>query len=108
MAFTLTEKAATEVKRIMEEQKSDENTLLRIGVAGGGCSGFAYSLVFDTNYDETVDRRYEYHGVSVVMNKKHALYLDQTTTDFYEGADRRGFTFDDPNAVRACSGCGGH
>jgi iron-sulfur cluster assembly protein len=52
-----------------------------------------------------VDAKYDFHGVPVVVDKKSALYLDGTTVDFYEGIDRRGFTFDNPNAVKTC-GCG--
>lgn len=105
MAIVITEKAAAEVKRIIEDQKLAENTVLRVGVTGGGCSGFSYALGFDEKYDEKVDSRYEYHGVPVVVDKKSALYLDGTTVDFYDGIERRGFTFDNPNAVKSC-GCG--
>lgn len=105
MAVALSEKAANEVKRIMQEQKFDADTVLRVGVAGGGCSGFQYSLGFDKTYDEKVDSKYDFHGVTVVVDKKSALYLDGTTVDFYEGLEKRGFTFDNPNAVKSC-GCG--
>lgn len=105
MGIVLTEKAAGEVKRIIEDQKLEEGTVLRVGVAGGGCSGFSYSLGFDKAFDEQVDAKYEYHGVPVVVDKKSALYLDGTTVDFYDGIEKRGFTFDNPNAVKSC-GCG--
>lgn len=105
MGITLTERAATEVKRIMEEQKMDESTVLRVGVVGGGCSGFQYSLGFDNNYDEKADSKAAFHGVTVVVDKKSALYLDGTTVDFYDGLEKRGFTFDNPQAVKSC-GCG--
>jgi len=105
MSIILTEKAAGEVKRIIEDQKLEDGTVLRVGVAGGGCSGFSYSLGFDKSYDEKVDSKYEYHGVPVVVDKKSALYLDGTTVDFYDGIEKRGFTFDNPNAVKSC-GCG--
>lgn len=105
MSIVLTEKAAKEVQRIIEDQKLEDGTVLRVGVAGGGCSGFSYSLGFDKSFDETVDAKYEYHGVPVVVDKKSALYLDGTTVDFYEGVEKRGFTFDNPNAVKSC-GCG--
>jgi iron-sulfur cluster assembly protein len=104
-AVTLTEKAATEVKRIMDEQKLEQGTVLRVGVRGGGCSGFSYALGFDKNYDEQADTKYDQHGVPLVVDKKSALYLDGTTVDFYDGIERRGFTFDNPNAVKSC-GCG--
>ncbi len=105
MAITLTEKAATEVKKIMQEKKLSDETVLRVGVTGGGCSGFSYALGFDNGYDAKADSRYDVHGVTMVVDKKSALYLDGTTVDFYDGIERRGFTFDNPNAVKSC-GCG--
>jgi len=105
MAVALTERAAKEVKKIIEDQKMDAATLLRVGVAGGGCSGFQYSLGFDQKFDEKVDSKYDCHGISLVVDKKSALYLDGTTVDFYEGLEKRGFTFDNPNATKSC-GCG--
>lgn len=105
MSIVLTENAAKEVKRIIEDQKLEDDTLLRVGVAGGGCSGFSYSLGFDRAFDENADSKFEFHGIPVVVDKKSALYLDGTTVDFYEGLEKRGFTFDNPNAVKSC-GCG--
>lgn len=105
MSVLLSEKAAKEVKKIIEEQKYPDATLLRVGVAGGGCSGFQYSLGFDQAFDEKADKKYQYHGVTVVVDKKSELYLDGTTVDFYEGLDKRGFTFENPNATKSC-GCG--
>jgi iron-sulfur cluster assembly protein len=105
MAVALTERAAKEVKKIIEDQKMEPATLLRVGVAGGGCSGFQYSLGFDQKFDEKIDSKYDCHGVSLVVDKKSALYLDGTTVDFYEGLEKRGFTFDNPNATKSC-GCG--
>ena len=72
MSVMLTEKAAHEVKKIITEQKLDPATVLRVGVAGGGCSGFQYSLGFDTAFDPKADTRTEQHGVAVVV----ALWAD--------------------------------
>jgi iron-sulfur cluster assembly protein len=105
MSVTLTEKAATEVKKIIADQKLDADTLLRVGVAGGGCSGFSYSLGFDKQYDPKSYTKSDQHGVAVVVDKKSDLFLDGTTLDFHEGIDKRGFTFDNPNAKKSC-GCG--
>jgi len=105
MSITLTEKAATEVKKILDEQKCEPGTFLRVGVTGGGCSGFSYALGFDKQYDEKVDAKLDQHGVTVVVDKKSALYLDGTAVDFHEGVEKRGFTFENPNAVKSC-GCG--
>jgi iron-sulfur cluster assembly protein len=105
MGIILSERAASEVKKVLQEQNQSEATLLRVRVVGGGCSGFSYDLRFDSNYDEKADTKYEHHGVTVVVDKKSALYLDGTTVDYYEGLEKRGFTFDNPNAVKTC-GCG--
>jgi iron-sulfur cluster assembly protein len=105
MAVTLTERAAGEVRRVKEQQNFEPETFLRIGVTGGGCSGFSYSLGFDKSYDEKNDSKYNFFGTDVVVDKKSLLYLDGTTVDFYEGIERRGFTFENPNAVKSC-GCG--
>ena len=58
----LTEKAASEVKKIITEQNLPEGTVLRVGVQGGGCSGFSYSLGFDTSTSER-DRVVDLHGI---------------------------------------------
>jgi iron-sulfur cluster assembly protein len=105
MAITITEKAAGEMKRVITEQKMADCTVLRVGVAGGGCSGFQYSLGFDETTDAAKDDVSDQHGLTVAVDKKSALFLDGTTVDFYEGLEKRGFTFDNPNAVKSC-GCG--
>lgn len=110
MAVILTEQAASEVKRIMESQQVEPNTVLRMGVAGGGCAGLTYTLGFDTEFDARLDVRYEQHGVPLVTRKKMALHLDGTTIDFQDSPMGRGFTIDNPNYPRGggCPGCGGH
>jgi len=105
MSVMLSERAAKEVQKIIADQKMEPNTMLRIGVAGGGCSGFQYALGFDEKFDEKADAKRDFFGVTVVVDKKSDLYLDGTTVDFYEDISRRGFTFDNPNAVKSC-GCG--
>lgn len=105
MAITVTEKAAGEIQRVIQEKSMPETTVLRIGIAAGGCSGFSYKLGFDEKTDPAKDHVSDQHGVSVAVDKKSALYLDGTTLDFYDGLERRGFTFDNPNAMKSC-GCG--
>ena len=104
MAVTLSEKAAIEVKRIIEEQGMEPGTYLRVGVQGGGCSGFSYSLGWDTEASER-DRVTDFHGVQLIMDKKFDAYLDGTEIDFYDGLEKRGFVFNNPNVVKSC-GCG--
>lgn len=105
MSITLTEAAANEIRRVMEEQNREELKYVRVGIAAGGCSGFQYAFNFTNEYDQSDDFMSEQHGVGVVVDKKSDLYLDGTTIDFYAGLDKRGFTFNNPNAVKSC-GCG--
>lgn len=105
MSITLTERAAQEVIKAREANKADEAMFLRIGVKGGGCSGFNYSMQFDTHFDEAADAKYEFYGVQVVVDKKSALYLEGMTVDWYESLEQKGFKFDNPNATKTC-GCG--
>ena len=105
MPLLLTESAAQELKKVIVEQKLPGTTVLRVGVAGGGCSGFEYRLGFDDKVDEKTDTVREMHGIRVAVDKKSDLYLDGTEIDFHEGIDRRGFVFNNPNAVKSC-GCG--
>jgi iron-sulfur cluster assembly protein len=104
MGVTLTEKAAGEVKKIITDQNLPEGTVLRVGVQGGGCSGFSYSLNFDTDTSDR-DRVVEVHGVKMAVEKKYDPYLDGTVLDFYDGLEKRGFVFNNPNVTKSC-GCG--
>ena len=105
MAITLTETAVLEVKKVIEEQKMEDNTMLRVSVVGGGCSGYSYLLDFDKEYDAEKDIRSEHFGLSVIVDKKSSLYLEGITIDYYTGLDKRGFVFNNPNATKSC-GCG--
>jgi iron-sulfur cluster assembly protein len=105
MGVLITETAAREIKKVITEQKMPETVALRIGVAGGGCSGFEYKLGFDENVNDETDSVREIHGVRVAVDKKSSLYLDGTQIDFHEGLDKRGFVFNNPNATKSC-GCG--
>ncbi|MEC9092428.1 MAG: iron-sulfur cluster assembly accessory protein [Planctomycetota bacterium] len=105
MSLLLTEKAANEIRRAMEEQNPGQDVMLRVGVKGGGCSGFQYALDFDDKSDDEADLKIEQHGVTVVVDKKCLLYLEGTTLDYYESIENRGFTFDNPNVTKSC-GCG--
>jgi len=104
MSVTLSESAAREVKKIITEQSLPEGTVLRIGVQGGGCSGMSYTLNFDSSVSER-DRIAELHGVKLAVDKKFEPYLEGTVVDFYDGLEKRGFVFNNPNVVKSC-GCG--
>ncbi len=100
---SLTERAARQVKKIIEEEKIPSDHILRIAVKGGGCSGLSYSLGFDGRTDN--DEYYTTRGVDVIVDKRHILYLSGISVDFHDGLDARGFVFNNPNATSTC-GCG--
>ena len=87
----------------MKEQKVAPDYGLRIGVKGGGCSGFSYILGFDLMKEK--DDVYEVNGLKVYMEKSHGMYLAGMEIDWVEGLNNRGFTFNNPNATSSC-GCG--
>ena len=101
-AIKLTEIAAVEAKNYIKESKEK---YLRISVKGGGCSGFEYSLTVGHEYDEQKDTLSHQHGVDVIVDRKSALYLDGPVLDYFTDISKRGFTFNNPNAVKSC-GCG--
>jgi iron-sulfur cluster assembly protein len=105
MAITVTEKAAGEVKRIIEEQQFKEKVYLRMRVVGGGCSGFQHKLDLDLNVNPKLDEVYEFHGIPVVVDKRSLMYLDNAQVDFHDDLNRRGFSISNPNAKSTC-GCG--
>jgi iron-sulfur cluster assembly protein len=104
MPISLTERAAKEVFAILKDRNLPETTRLRVGVKGGGCSGFTYTLDLVDNKGEH-DEEFESHGVKVVCDLKSYLYLNGTTVDFKDEVMGRGFVFDNPNATSRC-GCG--
>ncbi|MCG8373450.1 MAG: iron-sulfur cluster assembly accessory protein [Balneolales bacterium] len=100
---TMTERAARQVMKIKGEEGLDSNLYLRVAVEGGGCSGLSYKLGLDHRQEN--DTIFECHGVEMVVNPDHLLYLEGIEIDYPDGLDARGFTFDNPNAVDNC-GCG--
>src|SRR3954471_4769017 len=110
MPITVTEKAAGEVKRILDEQKREgaelpEKLYLRLRVVGGGCSGFQHKLDLDPDVKEKIDEVFEFHGVQVVVDKKSLLYLADAHVDYHDELHRSGFSITNPSAKSTC-GCG--
>jgi iron-sulfur cluster insertion protein len=101
----ITEKAASEVKRIVAEQGSEDKLYLRLRVVGGGCSGFQNKLDLDPQVNEKLDATFEVQGVDVVIDKRSLLYLDGVTVDFHDDLNKRGFSVTNPQAKGTC-GCG--
>ena len=102
----ISDKAKSKVAQLMTDAgiAKDPSYFLRVGVVGGGCSGLSYKLDFD-NEAKPMDQVFEDNGVKVVTDLKSFLYLVNTTLDFSDGLNGKGFYFSNPNASRTC-GCG--
>jgi len=118
MAVNVTDTAAREVSTIIKQQELDpEKACLRVGVKGGGCSGFSYLLDLTEarrDSDEVWEQEYSFSGngsgeekftLRVICDPKSYLYLNGTTVDFKDELMGRGFVFNNPNASSTC-GCG--
>ncbi|MFC1477035.1 HesB/IscA family protein [candidate division KSB1 bacterium] len=100
----ITEAAAHEIKRHMEQAKLPDSCGLKVGVSGGGCSGLQYTMNFMES-PEQGDKVFEEHGIRLFVDIKSFLYLQGTTLDFSGGLNGKGFIFTNPNANKTC-GCG--
>ncbi len=100
---TFTPNAVKKIKEIMAQQ-NPVPAGLRVGVVGGGCSGFSYSMAFE-NQAGMMDKTYEIDGLKVFVDGTSAMYLQGATVDYVETIEGAGFKFENPNAQRTC-GCG--
>jgi len=102
----VTERAAQEIVRVIEEQNMPADaTWVRIGAKGGGCSGFSYVLDFDQAGPTEFDLAFEMHGVKYIVDKKSEFFMGGTILDFNDDLLNRGFAFKNPSATGTC-GCG--
>src|SRR5262249_47539667 len=106
MPITLTPGAVSKVKEIMDQQEP-KPAGLRIGVVGGGCSGFSYSMMFEGEPDNEagMDKIFNFEGLKVFVDQTSLLYLENTQVDYIEALEGSGFKFSNPNVKTTC-GCG--
>ncbi len=102
--ITITDKGAEKVHEFLDAQGADVSSAgLRVGVKGGGCSGFQYNLAFDEQRDG--DEVFEYAGLKVYVDKPSLPYVRGSVIDYVESLQGAGFQVNNPNVVAAC-GCG--
>ena len=102
--ITLSEKGAEKVQEFLSTQSAVAETAgLRVGVRGGGCSGFQYALAFDEQRDG--DTVFEDKGIRLLVDTQSLPYVQGSTIDFVDGLQGAGFKVDTPNVIAAC-GCG--
>lgn len=107
MALVITDKAADEVRKAMAVMKFEEEMYLRVAImASAGC-GVQYGLTFvPTSELKTDDTTSELSGLKVVLDSKSAILLEETTIDFFDSADKKGFTFQNNLPTSSCGSCG--
>jgi iron-sulfur cluster assembly protein len=98
-----TEKGAEKVQEFLAGQQADVSAGLRVGVRGGGCSGFQYQLAFDEHRDG--DIVFEDHGLRILVDGQSLPYVDGSSIDYVDSLQGAGFQVNNPNVVAAC-GCG--
>ena len=102
--ISLTDKGAAKAREYLESQGIDMAVAgLRVGVRGGGCSGFQYHLAFDEQHAE--DRVFESHGLRLLVEPDAFEYVDGSQIDYVDALTGAGFKVENPNVVAAC-GCG--
>jgi iron-sulfur cluster assembly accessory protein len=102
--IVFTDRSAEKVLEFLAAQAADSTTAgLRVGVRGGGCSGFQYQLAFDERRDGDVV--FEDHGLQVLVDGPSLPYVDGSTIDYVDSLQGAGFQVNNPNVVAAC-GCG--
>lgn len=102
--ITLTDKGAEKVREFLAAQGSGVETAgLRVGVRGGGCSGFQYALAFDNTREDDVI--FEDKGIRLLVDKPSLPYIQGSVIDYVDDLQGAGFKVDNPNIVAAC-GCG--
>jgi iron-sulfur cluster assembly protein len=102
--INLTDNGAEKVREFLTAQSAVAETAgLRVGVRGGGCSGFQYALAFDEQREG--DSVFEDKGIRLLVDNQSLPYVQGSTIDFVEGLEGAGFKVDNPNVIAAC-GCG--
>ncbi len=102
--ITISDKGAEKVREFLASQDADVNMAgLRVGVRGGGCSGFQYQLAFDEQRDG--DAVFESHGLKLLVDNESLQFVSGSTIDYEESLQGAGFKVSNPNVVAAC-GCG--
>tara|TARA_R110001583_G_scaffold56878_3_gene171220 strand:- start:125 stop:481 length:357 start_codon:yes stop_codon:yes gene_type:complete len=103
MAITMTEKAKTKI-HVLLGQRQTPDQYLKIGLQGGGCSGFMYHYEFITEPDEK-DKIFKFGDIKICIDKKSYLFLNGMEIDYQDDLLKSGLVFNNPNANRSC-GCG--
>ncbi len=102
--ITLTPRAATELKDLLQSQDQPDSGL-RVWVQGGGCSGLSYGMALDSEAPDEADQVFEHEGIKIYVDPLSLGYMDGSSVDYVDDVLGGGFKIENPNAVSSC-GCG--
>jgi iron-sulfur cluster assembly protein len=100
----VSDSAKEKITDLLQDEDKGPGYFVRVAVKAGGCSGLSYEMTFD-NESQAEDEVFEDKGIKIVTDSRSILYLLNTTLDFSDGLNGKGFEFQNPNATRSC-GCG--
>jgi iron-sulfur cluster assembly protein len=111
MTIKMTHAATDAIKKFMEtSDEINKDSILRISILGGGCSGVQYALQFDTKFDDKIDVKYVFDDIILATDRKFDPHFDGTEIDYVESIRGVGYTINNPNfnMIQGCPGCGCH
>jgi iron-sulfur cluster assembly protein len=100
----VSDSAKEKITDLLQDEDKGPGYFVRVAVKAGGCSGLSYEMTFD-NESQAEDEVFEDKGIKIVTDSRSILYLLNTTLNFSDGLNGKGFEFQNPNATRSC-GCG--
>lgn len=100
---SVTDKALSEIEKIIAAENATDGSGLRLAVIGGGCSGLSYKMEFSQQKEK--DNILQFGTVKILIDPKSTIYLKGIVLDFKDGLNGKGFVFENPNAKNTC-GCG--
>jgi len=103
--ITMTTQAVEQFRTLLAKHEKPSDTALRVGIKGGGCSGYSYVFDFEEKPPGKKDQTFEFEGMTLIIDKKSALFLAGTEIDYETSYMKEGFVFKNPQAKSTC-GCG--
>ena len=100
----VSDSAKEKITDLLQDEDKGPGYFVRVAVKAGGCSGLSYEMTFD-NESQAEYEVFEDKGIKIVTDSRSILYLLNTTLNFSDGLNGKGFEFQNPNATRSC-GCG--
>ncbi|MCU0327556.1 MAG: iron-sulfur cluster assembly accessory protein [Chitinophagales bacterium] len=102
--IVISAQAKNKIQEILSQKNNPEDFFVRVSVLSGGCSGFKYDIDFDKE-QKSDDMLFEDQGIKMLTDPMSFLYISNSSLEFTDGLNGKGFHFVNPNATRTCA-CG--